>query len=129
MCVYSENDYKHGKAFNACVDYIIVCSILILFSLAVTISGADPLTVKLGDNVVLRCTASGLPEGGANTEIVWIFNGQNSDSASNNGQSISRSHAINNFGIDDIGIYTCRANHPSWSNPITDTVTVQGKLL
>ena len=85
--------------------------------------------MKLGDDVVLGCTASGLPVGGSNTELVWIFNGQNSDSASNNGASISRFHAINNFGIDDIGTYTCRANHPSWSNPLTDTVTIRGKLL
>ena len=127
MCIFCV--YSIYKAFTVCVAYIIVCSIFILFSLAITISGDDPLTVKLGDNVVLGCTASGLPAGGANTEIVWIFNGQNSDGASNNGPSISRSHGISNFGIDDIGIYTCRASHPSWSNPITDTVTIQGKLL
>ena len=85
--------------------------------------------MKLGATVALRCAASGLPVGGSNTELIWIFNGQNYESASNNGPTLERYHAIQSFGIGDIGTYTCRANHPSWSNPITDTVTVRGKLL
>ena len=79
--------------------------------------------------MTVKCSASDLPSNGPNTELIWIFNGQNIGSASNNGETLARSHTIQSFGISDIGTYTCRASNPDLSGPITDTVTIQGKLL